>query len=77
MPTNLAKLISVSAASNLNEDHHFMMFSATFNKDSRELARKYLEDDHIRIRVGRTGSVHGNIAQDVSLPHKELVKASY
>ena len=54
------------AASNLNEDHHFLMFSATFTKASREMAAKYLEDDHIRIRVGRTGSVHSNVVQDVS-----------
>ena len=54
------------AAANNGEDHHFMMFSATFTKASRELAAKYLEDDHIRIRVGRTGSVHANVVQDAS-----------
>lgn len=59
------------AASNINEDHHFLMFSATFTKAAREMAAKYLEDDHIRIRVGRTGSVHANVVQDVS--HSSMV----
>lgn len=43
-----------------------MMFSATFTKEAREMAAKYLEDDHIKITVGRSGSVHSNIMQEVS-----------
>jgi ATP-dependent RNA helicase DDX3X len=31
----------------------------------RKLARKYLSIDHIRIRIGRAGSAHGNIKQQV------------
>ena len=42
-----------------------MMFSATFPKEARQLARQYLADDHIRIRVGRAGSTHKNIQQSV------------
>jgi ATP-dependent RNA helicase DDX3X len=42
-----------------------MMFSATFNKGCRELARKYLAIDHVRIRIGRAGSTHENIMQQV------------
>lgn len=42
-----------------------MMFSATFNKGCRELARKYLAIDHVRIRIGRAGSTHENIMQEV------------
>lgn len=42
-----------------------MMFSATFNKDCRELARKYLATDHVRIRIGRPGSTHINVDQNV------------
>ena len=42
------------------------MFSATFNKDCRQLARKYLASDHVRIRVGRVGSTHKNILQQVN-----------
>jgi ATP-dependent RNA helicase DDX3X len=41
------------------------MFSATFPKDLREIARKYLAADHVRIRVGRAGSSHSNVAQQV------------
>lgn len=42
-----------------------MMFSATFNKNCRELARKYLADDHVRVRIGRPGSTHINVEQNV------------
>jgi ATP-dependent RNA helicase DDX3X len=42
------------------------MFSATFNKQCRELARKYLAVDHVRIRIGRAGSTHQNVEQQVS-----------
>ena len=42
-----------------------MMFSATFPKEARQLAKEYLQDDYIRIRVGRFGSVHRNIRQQV------------
>jgi ATP-dependent RNA helicase DDX3X len=43
-----------------------MMFSATFNKNCRELARKFLSADHVRIRIGRAGSSHMNVEQQVS-----------
>jgi hypothetical protein len=55
------------------------MFSATFNKECRKLAREYLSTDHIRIRVGRPGSSHLNVSQIVSsltlttLPSFDLV----
>ena len=42
------------------------MFSATFPKGARELARDYLDDDNIRVHVGRAGSSHKNITQRVS-----------
>src|SRR6266498_4090787 len=41
------------------------MFSATFPKELREIARKYLAVDHVRIRVGRAGSTHANVTQQV------------
>ena len=47
-----------------------MMFSATFPKDARALAKAYLADDHIRIRVGRAGSSHQNIKQTVCRSHR-------
>jgi ATP-dependent RNA helicase DDX3X len=42
-----------------------MMFSATFPKAARELAKEHLAHDHVRIRVGRAGSSHENIKQTV------------
>ena len=42
-----------------------MMFSATFNKSCRELARRFLAADHVRIRIGRAGSAHMNVKQQV------------
>lgn len=41
----------------------YMMFSATFPKGARALAREYMAADHIRVRVGRVGSSHGNVVQ--------------
>lgn len=35
-----------------------MMFSATFPKEARALAREFMATDHVRIRVGRVGSTH-------------------
>lgn len=43
-----------------------MMFSATFPKEARTLAKEYMSTDHIRIRVGRAGSAHMNVTQNVS-----------
>ena len=49
-----------------------MMFSATFPKEARAVAKEYMADDYVRIRVGRAGSTHRNITQQVSryLLHK-------
>ena len=43
----------------------YMMFSATFPKNARDLAKEHLSHDHVRIRVGRAGSTHLNIKQEV------------
>ncbi|KAN0106257.1 DEAD domain containing protein [Hyaloscypha variabilis] len=43
----------------------YLMFSATFPKNARDLAKEHLAHDHVRIRVGRAGSSHVNIKQDV------------
>lgn len=40
-----------------------MLFSATFPKDLRDLATTHLATDHVRFKVGRAGSTHGNIRQ--------------
>lgn len=50
---------------NEDPDHHYMMFSATFPAPARKLARDYMKEDYIRIRVGRAGSTHQNIQQNV------------
>lgn len=53
---------------NEDDDHRYMMFSATFNKEFRKLAKEYLSEDHVRLRVGRAGSSHHNVVQDVCVP---------
>lgn len=45
------------------------MFSATFPKMAREMAMKHLKHDHVRIRVGRIGSTHLSIKQEVIYCH--------
>jgi ATP-dependent RNA helicase DDX3X len=59
-----------------------MMFSATFPKMARDLAKEHLAHDHIRIRVGRAGSSHVNIIQKVvfveaSMKRQALVDLLY
>ncbi|TVY86315.1 ATP-dependent RNA helicase, partial [Lachnellula willkommii] len=44
---------------------NYLMFSATFPKIAQELATKHLAPNHVRIRVGRAGSSHMNIKQDI------------
>lgn len=65
--TNWHQAVLTSLDTNEDADHRYMMFSATFNKECRELARKYLADDHVRIRIGRAGSSHLNVEQQVIL----------
>ena len=51
-----------------------MMFSATFPKDARLVAKEYMANDHIRIRVGRAGSSHVNVEQNVTCHTLVLVR---
>ena len=51
-----------------------MMFSATFPKGARALAREYMTADHIRVRVGRIGSSHGNVAQKIIYADDKMKK---
>ncbi|CAK7268252.1 hypothetical protein SEPCBS57363_003001 [Sporothrix epigloea] len=46
-------------------DVKYMLFSATFPKRLRDLAKEFLAHDHCRLSVGRAGSSHGNIKQTV------------
>ncbi|KAF2034374.1 DEAD-domain-containing protein [Setomelanomma holmii] len=50
---------------NADADHTYLMFSATFPKSARRLAKEYMEKDCVRIKVGRVGSTHENIKQQV------------
>lgn len=42
-----------------------LMFSATFPPAAREIADHYMSYDHYRISVGRAGSSHANIQQNI------------
>ncbi|KAL4991469.1 DEAD-domain-containing protein [Aspergillus falconensis] len=66
----------IMSGGDLNEDadHRYMMFSATFNKGCRELARKFLADDHVRVRIGRPGSAHVNVDQNIIYTEPQLKK---
>ena len=56
-----------------------MLFSATFPKQARIVAKEYMSSDHIRIRVGRAGSSHVNVTQKVntSCQVKALTNADF
>lgn len=51
----------------------YLLFSATFPKKVRDLAKTHLAETHVRFRVGRAGSTHGNIRQSVVFvePHQK------
>ena len=59
------KIIMAGGDTNDDADHLYLMFSATFPKELRSLARQYMAPEHYRLTVGRAGSSHKNIAQDV------------
>lgn len=50
---------------NADADHTYLMFSATFPKSARRLAKEYMEEHYVRIKVGRVGSTHKNITQQI------------
>jgi ATP-dependent RNA helicase DDX3X len=51
-----------------------MLFSATFPKAARELAKSHLAETHVRLRVGRAGSTHENIKQSIIYVDPSLKK---
>ncbi|KAI0835419.1 P-loop containing nucleoside triphosphate hydrolase protein [Hypoxylon sp. FL0890] len=55
-------------------DVKYMLFSATFPAAVRKLAKEHLAMNHLRVRVGRIGSTHANIKQDVVFVRPELKK---
>ncbi|OTB05034.1 hypothetical protein M426DRAFT_57791 [Hypoxylon sp. CI-4A] len=50
----------------------YMLFSATFPGPVRKLAKTHLATNHLRIRVGRIGSTHANITQDIIFVERNL-----
>lgn len=59
------KLANRFADVNADADHTYLMFSATFPKSARRLAKEYMDKDYLRIKVGRVGSTHQNITQTI------------
>lgn len=60
----LAKIMG-GGDTNEDADHVYLMFSATFPKGARALAREYMAEDYVRVRIGRAGQTHKNIRQNV------------
>ncbi|KAI6851553.1 DEAD/DEAH box RNA helicase [Hortaea werneckii] len=62
-----AELNKIMAGGDTNEDadHVYLMYSATFPKQARQMARRYMAQDYTRIRLGRSGAAHKNIRQHI------------
>ncbi|KAL7272663.1 hypothetical protein RUND412_004521 [Rhizina undulata] len=60
----IRKILQATDA-NEDDDQQVMMFSATFQKQIRSLARDFLADSFVQIKVGRIGSTNNNITQRV------------
>ncbi|RHZ44385.1 DEAD/DEAH box helicase [Aspergillus thermomutatus] len=72
--SDFTKIMSGGEDVNEDADHRYMMFSATFNRECRRLARKFLAEDHVRIRIGRPGSTHINVDQTIIYAEDHLKK---
>lgn len=57
---------------NEDDDHQYLLFSATFNKKMRKLARNFLKTDHVRVRIGRSGAVLNNVIQNIIYVDRNL-----
>lgn len=67
------KMIMSGGDTNDDADHVYLMFSATFSKEMRALARQYMATgEDYRLTVGRAGSSHKNIEQDVIFVDRNL-----
>jgi len=65
---SLASLyITLTLLADINQDwdRRFLMFSATFPKKSLEMARTFMEENYVHLSVGRAGSTHKNVTQDI------------
>jgi ATP-dependent RNA helicase DDX3X len=54
----------------------YMLFSATFPPRLKKLAEDYLASDHCHIEVGRAGSSHENVIQEVVWVDANLKKTA-
>ncbi|KAI3327023.1 P-loop containing nucleoside triphosphate hydrolase protein [Xylariaceae sp. AK1471] len=52
----------------------YMLFSATFPTAVRQLAKTHLAETYVRIKVGRVGSTHENIKQDIVFVDQSMKK---
>ncbi|KAI9715849.1 MAG: hypothetical protein M1812_005669 [Candelaria pacifica] len=68
------KKIMSGGDTNEDADHTFMMFSATFPKAARGLAKQYIALDHVRVRIGRAGSTHKNLVQTIVFVEEQKKK---
>ena len=66
------KKIMSGGDTNEDADHRYLMFSATFNKDLRQLAKNYLAVDFVRVRIGRAGSTHINVSQQIIYAERDM-----
>ncbi|EXJ78698.1 hypothetical protein A1O1_09100 [Capronia coronata CBS 617.96] len=69
----MTKIMSGGDA-NTDGDHRYLLFSATFPKRLQKLAAKFLANDHIHVSIGRTGSVHINVKQNIMWTDKDKKK---
>ncbi|KAJ5885076.1 DEAD/DEAH box RNA helicase [Penicillium taxi] len=57
---------------NEDADKRILLFSATFSKACREVACEYLDLDYIGISIGRPGSSHVNVKQQIFYAEREM-----
>ena len=52
----------------MNPEHQTLLYSATFPRAIRALARDFLRPDYLFLKVGRVGGTSTTITQKVGLP---------
>lgn len=70
------KRILMGNDANDDDDHQYMMFSATFPEEVREVAGDLLAPDRIMVHVGRIGASHKNIQQIIVFTDAAMKKAA-
>jgi len=72
IPSCITLVITNSVTEQEEGNVKYMLFSATFPKGARDLAKEHLSEEHVRFRVGRAGSSHENITQRIYYIQPEL-----